>query len=695
MSAVACGPEPGTGNPPAKTAAPRAAASVTAAPKPTKPFKVLAESVADYLILRYRVPGFAELSLKEKLLAYHLSEAALAGRDITYDQKYKHNLAIRKTLEAVIRSHETGKTDAGFLELLTYAKRVWIARGIHHDYSSQKMQPDMSKQAFARLVAAADPNLLPLEPLPGSDTKRTPAELVAWLTPIMYDPEIDPIRVNRGKNIDLVTASSNNFYEGVTQKEVEAFYADKIDPKAASPISWGLNSKLMKVGGKIVERPWKVGGMYGPAIEKIVASLRQAIKFAENAKQKRVLEMLVTYYTTGDLEKFDAYNMAWVDDIESKFDTINGFIETYGDPLGYRATFEAVVQMRDEKRTSRIATIGGAAQWFEDHSPIADKHKKKKVVGISARVVTVVMESGDAAPTTPIGINLPNANWIRKRHGSKSVFLGNIVDAYQDVLKDSGVLEEFSFSEEEVLRARKHGKQGYALKVDMHEVIGHASGQIEPGVGTPKETLKNYASALEEARADLVALYYVMDAKLMDLGVMASPEVGKSAYDGYIRNGLLVQLARIKAGEDIVQSHMRNRQLICAWALEKGKADRVIERAEKGGKIYFVIRDYEKLRRLWGELLKEVQRIKSTGDFEAGKNLIETYAVKVDQAIHKNVLERYGKLSARPFSAFIQPRLVPVMRAGQMTDVVIEYPTDFLEQQIEYGTKYAFLPTFN
>lgn len=665
----------------------------TAAPaQAEKPFKVLAETVADYQVLRYRVPGFDALSLKEKLLAYHLSEAALAGRDIAFDQKYRHNLAVRKTLEGVIEGYTGDKDAADFKSLLSYAKRFFIARGIHHDYSSQKMKPDMSKEAFEKLVLATDPKLLPLA---GTDAQRTPAELVAWLTPILYDPAIDPVAVNRDKDVDVITASANNFYEGVTQKEVEAFYKSKMDAKEERPISWGLNSKLVKEGKGLVEKTWKVGGMYGPAIAKIVASLQKAVTFAENEAQRAHLEKLIAYYQTGDLKTFDEYNIAWVKDTDSKLDTINGFIETYGDPLGYRATYEAVVQMRDEARTSRIATIGGAAQWFEDHSPIADEHKKKNVVGISAKVITVVMEAGDAAPTTPIGINLPNANWIRKEHGSKSVFLGNIVDAHQDVLKDSGILEEFSFSEEEVARAKKHGTQGYALKVDMHEVIGHASGQIDEGVGTPKETLKNYASALEEARADLVALYFVMDPKLMELGVMESLDVGRSAYDGYIQNGLLVQLARIEPGADIAQSHMRNRQMVSAWAYDKGKKDNVIERVDKDGKIYFVVRDYDKLRALFGELLKEVQRIKSEGDFEAGKNLIENYGVKVDREIHANVLERYGKLNAKPFSAFIQPRLVPVMRAGQIVDVKVEYPEDFVAQQLEYGKKYGFLPTSN
>ncbi len=693
LSSVACGPEPGTTAPPAPT-------MVVPAPTPPAPvassddgFKVLAETVADYQILRYRVPGFDKLTLKEKLLAYHLAEAALAGRDIIFDQKHRHNLAVRKTLEAVLEGY-ADKSDPDYVSLATYAKRFFIARGIHHDYSSQKMKPDVSKEGLSKLVLAVDAATLPLDAAEGSG-RRTPAELVAWLTPLLYDPAVDPINVNRQKDVDVIKSSSNNFYEGVTQKEVEAFYKKKTDPKDERPVSFGLNSKLVKERGKLVEKTWKVGGMYGPAIEKIVASLKEAAALAENDAQRLALEKLVAFYESGDLALFDAYNIAWVKDTNSKLDTINGFIETYGDALGYRATYEAVVQMRDEDRTKRIATIGGAAQWFEDNSPILAAHKKANVVGISAKVITVVMEAGDAAPTTPIGINLPNANWIRQEHGSKSVFLGNIVDAYQETLKDSGILEEFSASKEEVARAKQYGTLAYALKVDMHEVIGHASGQLEKGVATPQETLKNYAAALEEARADLVALYFVMDPKLIELGVMESLEVGKAAYDGYIQNGLLVQLARIEPGQEIAQSHMRNRQLVSAWAFEKGKADNVIERIEKNGDVYFVIRDYAKLRTLWGELLREIQRIKSQGDFEAGKNLIETYGVKVDRAIHDNVLARYGKLSAKPFSAFIQPRLVPVEKDGAIVDVRVEYPDDFLGQQLDYGKQYAFLPTKN
>ena len=702
MLAAGCEP-PSTGTAPGASATASSAAGANAsatgsAATPAKggtPFKVMNEAFADIQILRYNVPGFAELTLKEKKLAFHLSEAALAGRDIIYDQNYGYNLVVRRTLEAIIAGYKGNKRDADYAKLVEYAKQVWVANGIHHHYSSDKFEPGFSKEAFAKLVKSTDEKKLPLAAVPGGEEKMTPDKLIELLTPLMFDPKVAPKKVDRSKGVDVIKASANHFYEDVTQKEVEDFYKAKSDPNDKTPVSHGLNSQLIKEDGQLAEVVWKVGGMYGPALEKIVGHLAEAVKVAENDKQKDVLSKLIKYYKSGDLKDFDDYNVAWVKDTDSTFDTINGFIETYGDPLGYRATWEAVVQMKDKKRTKRIQTIGSAAQWFEDNSPIDDKHKKKNVVGISARVITVVMEGGDAAPTTPVGINLPNANWIRKDHGSKSVFLGNIVDAYQTVLKDSGVLEEFGFSKEEVARAKKHGGHSYALKVDMHEVIGHASGQIEPGVGTPKETLKTYGSALEEARADLVALYYLMDKKLIELGVMESLDVGKAGYDGYVRNGLLVQLARIKPGDDIVQSHMRNRQMVCAWALDKGAKDKVIERKEKDGNIYFVINDYDKLRKLWGELLTEVQRIKSSGDFEAGKALIETYGVKVDSKVHDNVLARYDKLGVKPYSAFIQPKLTAKKTGDDIVDVVVTYPTSFLDQNMELSTKYGHLPTYN
>jgi dipeptidyl-peptidase III len=703
-----CGPEPLPkrlqGSSSARTAPPSAVASgktaappggsaaKTSRPAPGATLPVLAEVVEDHQVLRYRIDGFDSLSLPEKQLAYYLYEAALSGRDIVYDQKFKYNLAIRKTLEAIVSSYPD-KQDKAYQAILMYAKQVWMARGIHHDYSSQKFVPAFTKEDLVKLIEGSDKKLLPLSPPPGSEGSFTPQALAEALTPLLFDPKVAPINVTREKGKDLIVASANNFYEGVTQKEVEEFYKGKADPKSEREVMWGLNSKLVKEGDQIVEKVWKVGGMYGPAIEKIVFWLEKAAGVAESPAQKDALDKLIAYYKSGKLEDFDAYSVAWVKDTQSRFDTINGFIETYGDAVDKRGTWEAVVQMRDEKRTERIAKIAGAAQWFEDNSPIADKHKKKEVKGISARVITVIVEGGDAAPTTPVGINLPNSDWIRKEHGSKSVFLGNIVDAYSEVAKESGVVEEFSLTPEEVARAKEHGTVGYALKVDMHECIGHASGQLEEDV--KDGALKEMGSALEEARADLVALYYVMDPKLIELGVMKSLDVGKSAYDGYIQNGLLVQLARIKLGDDLVQSHMRNRQMVSSWAFDKGKKDNVIERVEKDGKIYFVIRDYDKLRKLWGELLREVQRIKSTGDYAAGKKLIETYGIKIDRDVHENVLTRYNKLGAKPFSGFIQPKLVPVEESGKIVDVLVEYPADFAEQQLEYGRDYAFLPTYN
>jgi dipeptidyl-peptidase-3 len=492
-----------------------------------------------------------------------------------------------------------------------------------------------------------------------------------------------------------VTSSAINFYEGVTQQEAADFYAAAAKGDGDTPVSHGLNSKLIKRDGELVEQRWKVGGMYGAAIEKMVFWLEKAAGVAENDEQRAALSALVEFYKTGELARWDEYNIAWVADTNSRIDVVNGFIEVYNDPLGYKATFESVVSIKDLASSARISTIGANAQWFEDHSPLLEQHKKKQVTGISAKVITVVVESGDTAPTTPIGINLPNANWIRQKHGSKSVNLGNIVLAYDESRKSSGVLGEFSHSEEVAARGREHGSLASKLKVDMHEVIGHASGVLEPGVKTPKETLKSYASALEEGRADLVALYYVLDPKLVELGLMPSLEVGKAGYDGYIRNGLLVQLARLELGADIEESHMRNRQLVAKWAFEHGEDEKVIERITRDGKTYFAIRDYEKLRALFGQLLRELQRIKSTGDYEAGKALIETYGVKVDPALHREVLERYKRLGIAPYSGFIQPRLVPVMEGEAIVDVKIEYPDDFAAQQLELSEKYSPLPDYN
>jgi dipeptidyl-peptidase-3 len=511
----------------------------------------------------------------------------------------------------------------------------------------------------------------------------------------IFDPATAAKKVNLDPDIDQLAGSATNYYRDVSATEAAEFYANRIDADPARPVSWGLNSQLVKIDGELVEKTWKVGGMYSPAIEQVVFWLEKAATVAENDLQRAWIEKLVTYYKSGDLADYDDYNIAWVADTDSRVDTINGFTEVYGDPLGYRGAWEAMVSIRDMAATHRISTIGSQAQWFEDNSPIMDEHKKENVVGISAKVITVVMEGGDAAPSTPIGVNLPNANWIRKEHGSKSVTLGNIMESYEIASTASGLGDEFAYSDEEKERNHKYSALESLLHTDMHEVIGHASGQINPGVGTPKETLKSYSSTLEEARADLVALYFVIDPKLVELGLMPSLDVGKVAFDTYIRNGLQIQLRRINFGDDIEQAHMRNRQLVAAWAYEKGQANNVIEKVVENGKTYFVIRDYDALRELFGQLLREIQRIKSEGDFEAAQALVENYGVKVDRTMHREVLDRVEPLNIAAYSGFIQPRLVPVEENGEITDVLIEYPDDFPGQMLEYERDYGFLPVSN
>jgi dipeptidyl-peptidase-3 len=680
---LGCQPDRST-TPPTTTAPPPVVSDEAAKDE----FKVQAEQFADVRVLRYRVPGFEALPLQQKQLVYYLYRAALAGRDIIWDQNYRNNLLVRRTLEALYRDDKVHAMP-GWDALAVYTKRVWFSNGIHHHYSMKKFAPDLTAEQFAAMVSAVDPKTLPLAE--GEDA----AALVARLTPIVFDPNVDAKRVNLDPKDDLIATSAMNYYEGVTQKQVEKFYKGKIKKSDKRPISLGLNSKLTKVKGKLVEKTWKVGGMYDPAITEIVKWLKLASTVAENDKQKLALDKLVQYYETGDLKVFDEYSVAWVADTDSRVDVVNGFIEVYGDPLGYRGAWESVVSIKDMEASKRIAAIGAQAQWFEDNSPLDPKHKKPSVTGISAKVITVVVEAGDSAPPTPIGINLPNANWVRAEHGSKSVNLGNIVAANEIAKKTSGVLEEFAASKEEVERARKWADLADSLHTDMHEVIGHASGQIEPGVGQPNETLKNYGNTLEEARADLVALYYMIDPKLVEIGVMTDLEAGKAAYDNYIRNGLMVQLSRLEPGEDLEEAHMRNRQMIAAWVFDKGKADKVIERVEKDGKTYFVVRDYDKLRKLFGDLLAEVQRIKSKGDFAAGKALVETYGVKVDPALHAQVLKRYESLGIAPYVGFIQPRLVPVMNGDTITDVKVEYPDDFAKQMLEYADTASLLPTVN
>jgi dipeptidyl-peptidase-3 len=691
VGALGCEPKPVTEQPDT------IAADATDTDPPvdlTPEFQWSVDRFADVEVLRYQVPGFAELSIEHKRLAYYLYRAALAGRDITYDQKFAGNLAIRRTVDALVEHWQGDRESAEFKALHEYAKRVWFSNGIHHHYSSRKLEPKFDRAWFEQAVGSLDVGLLPLRE--GENVER----FLAAIGPMMFDPKIAAKRTNRDEGADPVADSATNFYgPGVTEKDVEKFYAKKIDKQDPEPISWGLNSKLIRQGrglkGKLVEQVWSAEGMYGPAIKEIIVWLEKAVTVAENPEQKRALELLIEFYETGDLKKFDEYNIAWVADTKSQFDTINGFIEVYDDSIGYRGTWEGLVSFQDLEATKRIATIASQAQWFEDNAPLAAAHRKPDVVGISAKVVTVVVESGDAAPSTPIGINLPNANWIRTKHGSKSVNLGNIVEAYDMGRAGGGLLEEFCASPEELARAQEHGALASKLHVDMHEVIGHASGQLEPGVGTPKETLGAHASALEEARADLVALYYIMDPKLVELGLMPSLEVGKAEYDSYIRNGLLVQLSRLELGEQIEESHMRNRQLVALWAYEHGKADKVIDKVEREGETFYVIRDYAKLRVLFGQLLAEIQRIKSQGDTAGGKALIETYGVKVDRDVHEQVKRRYDALGIPPYAGFVQPVLVPVMEGDVIVDVVLEYPADYTAQMLSYGREQSFLPTWN
>jgi dipeptidyl-peptidase-3 len=652
-------------------------------------FKYVTEQFADLRIQRYQVPGFEELSLKQKKLVYYLYQAALYGRDMIYDQNYKHNLYIRRTLEGIVSTFNGDRSIPEFDKFLVYTKRVWFSNGVHHHYSNKKFIPDFSKEYFKELIDGSDDFELPLQ------NYETKDDLYKNLVRLLFDPKVDAVKVNMDTKYDLVKTSAVNFYEGVTQKEVEEFYKQKVDPGDERPVEIGHNTKLLKEKGEIFERTWKANSMYAFSIQKIIFWLNKAIDVAENEQQAKALKLLVKFYETGDLKKWDEYNIEWVKDTSSVIDVVNGFIEVYNDPLGFKGTFEAIVSIKDNEATKRIEAISKNAQWFEDNSPLFPQHKKKNVRGVSAKVITVVVESGDASPSTPIGINLPNSNWVRKEHGSKSVNLGNIVYSYNKAAETSGVLEEFAYSQDEIELAKKYGALASNLHTDMHEVIGHASGQINPGIGMPNETLKNYANALEEARADLVALYYILDQKLVDIGVMPSLEVGKAEYNSYIRNGLMTQLSRIELGDNIEQAHMRNRQLVSQWAFEKGKSENIIEKKSKDGKTYFVINNYEKLRTIFGDLLKEIQRIKSEGDYEAGKSLVENYGVKIDLELHKEVLERYKKLNIAPYAGFINPKLIPVMNGDEIIDVKIEYPDDFTKQMLEYAKDYSTLMTYN
>lgn len=650
-------------------------------------FNVFAESFADLQVLRYQVPGFHELTLKEKELAYYLYEATLCGRDMIYDQKSKHGLLLRKTLETIYSSYKGNKNTPEWKKFQDYCGRFWFSNGNHHHYGNEKFIPECSENYFKTILKASNALALPKE------KNETVEQFWTRVRPLLYDLNVEPKCVDLRSGIDNVVASSNNFYEGVTQKEVEDFYNNM--PTTGNAPSWGLNSKVVKENGIVKERVWKSGGMYGSAIDKVIYWLEKASKVAENAKQKRSIELLVDYLRTGDLKTFDEYSIAWVNDTESKLDGINGFIEVYLDAIGKKGSYESYVSIKDMEASKRLEAIAKEAQWFEDNSPLMPEHKKKEVKGIIAKAINVIVESGDLAPTTAIGINLPNADWIRKEHGSKSVSLSNIVHSYNVASSAKGTLDEFGLNAEVINRIKKYGALSSDLHTDMHECIGHASGQINEGVETTDKTLKNYASCLEEARADLVALYYVMDQKLIDIGVMPSLEVGKAEYDSYIMNGLMTQLTRIKLGDDIEEAHMRNRQLNSMWVYEKGKKDNVIEFVKRNDKTYIQINDYNKLRVLFGDLLREIQRIKSEGDFNAGQALVENYGVKVDQALHKEVLERFTKLNIKPYRGFIQPKLEAVKSGNNIVDVKITYPTSFFNQMMEYGRKYSYLPITN
>lgn len=663
-----------------------AAFSFNTPPPPNPPdFKYKVDQFADLQILRYEAKDFEALTPKQKELVYYLYEAGLSGRDILYDQNFKHNLRIRKTLETIVDSYKGDRNTEDFKKFMIYVKRVWFSNGIHHHYSTKKITPDFTADYFKTLVNNSKGKF----PLVPGETKE---KFLATITPIIFDPAVAPKRVNLDAGVDNVKESANNFYEGVTHSEVEAFYKGMAKPDDQTPVMYGLNSKVVKENGKLTEKVYKVGGMYSPAITKIVYWLEKASTVAENDKQKAAIDKLIEFYMSGDLKTFDEYSIAWVNDTESVVDFVNGFIEVYGDAIGLKGSYESVLSIKNLDASKRMAALSENAQWFEDQSPISPEHKKENVKGVSYKVITVVGEAGDAAPSTPVGINLPNSNWIRKVHGSKSVSLGNINDAYANA-SSKGAVDEFYLGDSVKARLKEHSVVAGNMHTSLHEVIGHASGQLLPGVAN--DALKNYSSTLEEARADLVALYYITDPKLVEIGVQKSTDVGKAEYDSYIQNGLFLQLRRLDDGENLEESHMRNRQLVSAWVFEKGKADNVIEKKVINGKTYFVINDYKKLRTLFGELLKEVQRIKSTGDFEGGKNLVETYGVKVDQALVKEVKERYKQFNTAPYSGFIQPKLIPVKQGNKIVDVKIEYPEDFVQQMMEYSKNYSYLPLYN
>lgn len=644
-----------------------------------EPFRYLADEFADLKVIRYRIPGWDSLTLQQKEYIYHLSEAAKAGRDIFWDQNFKHGIKIRKALEGIFENYSGEKESSDWKEFVVYAKRVFFSNGIHHHYAEEKFIPGCSQEYFAKLMDESGQSKLKEE-----------------LIPMLFDPALYPYRKNITGEGDLLLGSSVNFYDSVSRAEAETFYAKMADPKDETPISYGLNSRLVKRGGVVQEEVYKSGGLYGAAIDKIIEHLEKASAVAENDIQRGYIAKLIDYYRTGDLNTWDEYNIAWVKDTDSQVDFINGFIEDYNDPLGMKATWEAVVNFKDIEASKRTEIISNNAQWFEDNSPVSAEYKKKEVKGVSAKVITVAQLGGDCHPTSPLGINLPNADWIRKEHGSKSVTIANISEAYDKAAEEApkSMTAEFSWDEAESALIKQYGSVTNNLHTDMHECLGHASGQLRPG--TAAGALKDHSSALEEARADIFALYYMPDTKLVELGIMPDAEAYKASYISYIRNGLMTQFVRVELGKSVTQAHMQGRKLIAEWCFEKGKgageggAD-VIEKRVRDNKTYFVINDYAKLRGLFGDLLAELQRVKSEGDYAAGKKLIETYAVNIDPALHKEVRDRYASLNLKPYGGFINPDIIPVEKDGKITDYKIEYPADFLQQMLDYGKKYSFL----
>lgn len=654
----------------------------------TDKFDYTVEKFADLQILRYKVHGFDELPLKQKELIYYLSQAALEGRDILFDQNGKYNLIIRRLLEAAYTNYSGDKKDTNYVNMETYLKRVWFSNGIHHHYGCEKFVPGFTPEFFKGVIEKIDPSKLPLE------KGQTVAQLCDEIFPVFFDPKVMPKRVNQADGEDLILTSASNYYEGVTQAEAEDFYNKLKDPKDTTPISYGLNSRLVKENGKVFEKVWKVGGLYSPALEKIVYWLKKAESVTENDTQKAVISKLIEYYNTGDLKKFDDYCIQWVKDLNSHVDFVNGFTENYGDPLGMKASWESLVNFKDVEATKRTETISANAQWFEDHSPVDKKFKKEEVKGVSAKVITAAILAGDLYPATAIGINLPNANWIRAQHGSKSVTIGNLTDAYNKAAHGNGFFEEFAYSKAEVEMNDKYADITNDLHTDLHECLGHGSGKLLPG--TDPNALKAYDSTIEEARADLFGLYYLPDQKMVDLGIIPSADAFKAEYYSFMMNGLMTQLVRIQPGNNVEEAHMRNRQLIARWVLEKGAPEKVVELVKKDGETFVRINDYQKLRNLFGQLLAEIQRIKSEGDYAAARNLVEAYAVKVDPELHKEILSRYEKLNLAPYKGFLNPVYdVTTDNGGKITDVKVSYNEGYAEQMLRYGREYSSLPNRN